>query len=66
MRIIAFVTDPCTIRDILRHVGEPTALPRIAPARGPPLYDLRDATTGDFGPHALPAPEVEFDQRITW
>ena len=66
MRIIAFITDPSTIRDILLHVGEPTAPPRIAPARGPPLWDLPDARTGDFDPHAQPAPEYEFDQRITW
>ena len=37
MRIIAFVTDARTIHDILVHLGEPTAPPRIAPARGPPL-----------------------------
>lgn len=32
MRIIAFITDPSTIRDILLHLVEPTAPPRIAPA----------------------------------
>jgi hypothetical protein len=37
MRIIAFITDGPTMRDILVHLGEPTAPPRIAPARGPPL-----------------------------
>jgi len=66
MRIIAFVTDPPTIRDILLHLGEPTAPPRIAPARGPPLWDLPDGGTGDGDPHAPPVPEVEFDQRIAW
>ncbi|MCE7939927.1 MAG: IS91 family transposase [Chloroflexi bacterium CFX6] len=66
MRIIAFITDPSTIRNILLHVGEPTAPPHIAPARGPPLWDLPDARTDEFYPHAQPAPEVEFDQRITW
>jgi hypothetical protein len=33
MRIIAFITDGPTVRDILDHLGEPTAPPRIAPAR---------------------------------
>ena len=66
MRIIAFVTDPPTIRDLLLHLGEPTAPPRIAPARGPPQWDLPDARTGAFDPHAQPAPEVEFDQRVAW
>ena len=65
MRIIAFVTDPAPMRDILVHLGEPTAPPRIAPARGPPLWDLPDGVTGDGGPHAQPAPEYAFDQRLT-
>ena len=66
MRIIAFITDPSTIRDILLHLGEPTAPPRIAPARGPPLWDLPDAEPGSFDPHAQPAPAYAFDQRIAW
>jgi len=33
MRIIAFITDGPAVRDILGHLGEPTAPPRIAPAR---------------------------------
>ena len=66
MRIIAFTTDPSTIRDILAHLGEPTAPPRIAPARGLPLWDLPDAGPGNFDPDAQPAPAYEFDQRIAW
>jgi hypothetical protein len=34
MRIIAFFTDGPTGRDLLAHLGAPTAPPRIAPARG--------------------------------
>ena len=60
------VTDGPTVRDILGHLGEPTAPPRIAPARGPPLWDLPDAGTGDFDPHAPPPPEYAFDQRLVW
>ncbi len=66
MRIIAFITDAPTLRDILAHCGEPTAPPRIAPARGPPRWDLPDAGPGGFDPHAQPPPEVEFDQRVAW
>jgi len=66
MRIIAFLTDPAALRAILAHLGEPTAPPRIAPARGPPLWDRPDAGTGDGDPHAQPAPEYAFDQRIAW
>jgi hypothetical protein len=35
MRIIAFITDGPTLRDILDHLGEPTAPPRFAPASRP-------------------------------
>ncbi len=66
MRIIALLTDRLAVRATLAHLGEPTAPPRIAPARGPPLWDLPDAGTGDFDPHAQPAPEYEFDQRLIW
>ena len=64
MRIIAFITDGPTVRDILARLGEPTAPPRIAPARGPPLWDLPAAGPSDFDPHAQPSPAYEFDQRL--
>jgi len=66
MRIIAFLTDPAAVRAILAHLGEPTAPPRIAPARGPPLWDLPEAGADHCHPHAQPAPEYEFDQRLAW
>jgi hypothetical protein len=43
MRIIAFITDPSTVRDILAHLGEPAAPTHIAPARGPPLSEAVSA-----------------------
>lgn len=69
MRIIAFITDGAAIRDILVHLGEPTAPPRILPARGPPLWEMPGAAPGPFGqidPQFQPAPDYEFDQRIAW
>jgi hypothetical protein len=55
------------VRDILVHLGEATAPPRIAPARGPPLWE---ATGTAHDPSADPllqsAPAFEFDQRLTW
>ena len=66
MRIIAFITDAPAVRDILVHIGELTAPPRIAPARGPPLWEAVDTGTGDFDAHAQPAPAYAFDQRIAW
>jgi hypothetical protein len=65
MRIIAFITAGPTVRDILAHLGEPTAPPRIAPARGPPLWDAAGADADPFPDPVLP-PAFEFDQRLTW
>ena len=67
MRIIAFITAGPTLRDILDHLGEPTAPPRIAPARGPPLWEATDAEHDPAAdPLLQPAPAFEFDQRIAW
>jgi DNA-directed RNA polymerase subunit RPC12/RpoP len=66
MRIIAFITDACVVREILSHLGEPTSPPPIAPARGPPLWEITDAEQGEFDPPAQPAPDYPFDQRIAW
>jgi hypothetical protein len=38
LRLHALVRDPASIRRILRHRGEPTEPPPIAPARGPPYW----------------------------
>jgi hypothetical protein len=70
MRIIAFITDAAIVRKLLAHLGEPTAPPRIAPARGPPLWVAADVECVHPGrpgdPSAQPEPACEFDQRIAW
>jgi hypothetical protein len=71
MRIIAFITAPGTVRQILNHRGEPTRPPRFAPARGSPLWAaVAAARPADNDPHwepaAQPLPEIEFDQRLAW
>jgi hypothetical protein len=67
MRIIAFITDGPTVRDILGHLGEPAAPPRIAPARGPPLWVAANAEHDLAADPLLQcAPAFEFDQRISW
>ena len=66
VRIIAFITEAPAVRQILAHLGEPTSPPRLAPARGPPLWDMPDAEQRGFDPQAQPAPDYEFDQRIGW
>jgi hypothetical protein len=64
MRIIAFIDEGDAIRTILQHLGEPIAPPKLAPARGPPLWEA--AGQGDSDPSAQPIPDFEFDQRIAW
>jgi hypothetical protein len=44
MRIIAFITEGSSVRKILDHLGESTQPPRIAPARGPPLWEVATAS----------------------
>jgi hypothetical protein len=71
MRIIAFITDAGTVRKILDHLGEPTQSPKIAPARGPPLWEVATASEladkrAEWDMTAPPAPEFEFDQSIAW
>jgi len=68
MRIIAFINDGLVIRKILDHMGEPTSAPRIAPARGPPLWELPVAGQAEreTDPQAQSAPDYEFDQRVAW
>lgn len=66
MRIIAFITEGPTVRDLLVHLGEPITPPTVAPARGPPLWEWPPAGQREIDPQAQPAPDYEFDQRIAW
>ena len=73
MRLIAFITEGPQIRKILDHIGVDSAPPRIAPARGPPLWDECDARMGegvevepDWDLAAQPAPDFDADQCVNW
>jgi hypothetical protein len=68
MRIIAFINEAATVKKILEHIGESSQPPRIAPARGPPLWEAAESAGNDpqWDASAQPAPEIEFDQRIAW
>ena len=37
VRLVGFITELAKVRQIIEHVGEPTSVPAIAPARSPPL-----------------------------
>ena len=47
MQIIAFVNDADIAGKILNHLGESTQPPRIAPARGPPLWEAAAEQAGN-------------------
>jgi len=61
MRIIAFITEATVVRDILIQLGEPITPPTIAPARGPPLWEMPPAGQRAIDPQAQPAPDYAFD-----
>ena len=57
VRLVGFITEPATVRQVLEHVGEPT----IAPAGSPPLE--MEFAQRLAAPEAVEAiPELEFDQ----
>jgi hypothetical protein len=62
VRLVGFITEPATVRQILEHVGEPTSAPAIAPARSPPLE--MEFAQRLAAPEAVfeAIPELEFDQ----
>jgi len=68
MRKIAFINDAGTVNKILDHIGESPQPPRIAPARGPPLWQAATATANDpqCDISTQPVPDIGFDQRIAW
>ena len=74
MRIIAFITFSADIHKILEHIGVDPEAPRIAPARGPPLWEGEGAQETGEGVEALPdwdmtaqpAPDYPDDQRTDW
>lgn len=71
MRIIAFITEGNAVRKILDHLGEFTSPPKVALARGPPLWELELAhrQVGNvplWDSTIQPEPVYEFDQRVAW
>ena len=67
-------SDSADIHKILEHIGVASEVPRITPARGPPLYDVcgvQDPGEGvdampDWDMGAQPAPHDSPDQRTDW
>ena len=65
------INEAATVKKILDHIGESSQPPRIAPARGPPLWEAaagaeQAGNDPQWDSSAQPAPETEFDQRIAW
>lgn len=71
MRIIAFITEGCAVREILERLGESSVPPKVAPARGPPLWEmgLAQIQAGDdpqWDSISQAGTALEFDQREAW
>ncbi len=60
VRLIGFITEAATVRQILAHAGEPTSAPAIAPARSPPVEVIAQQLNAPEAVEAIP--ELEFDQ----
>ena len=63
---VLLVTEAAPVQRILLALGEPTASPPIAPARGPPGWDDDPEPTSDWDLIAQTDPGFEFDQRVSW
>jgi hypothetical protein len=50
MRLLALIQNPDEIKRFLRHLGEPTEPPPLAPARGPPYARTERRITPDDPP----------------
>ena len=48
LTIVAFLTDPDVTARILDHLGLPTDVPSIAPARAPPDQDVAQLAVDDL------------------
>jgi hypothetical protein len=55
MRVIACSNEVPVSREILGHLGEATSAPRLAPTRGPPLWEL--PATEQAGRETNPQPQ---------
>jgi hypothetical protein len=66
MRIIAFITNACAVREILSRLREPTSPPPLMPTRAPPLSEMQGATIGEDEAQLQTVPDYQFDQRIAW
>ena len=63
VRLVGFITEPATVRQILEHVGERTSGPVIVPARLPPLaLNGQQLDAPECGFEAIS--ELEFEQTL--
>ena len=60
VRLVGFITEPATVRQIMEHVGEPATAPAIAPARSPPVEVNGQQLIASEAVEVNP--ELEFDQ----
>jgi hypothetical protein len=67
MKIIAFVIEPCELRQTLTHVGLPSETPKFHPARGAPQSDLwNNAAASEWDVDATYPDAADQDQSLRW
>jgi len=68
MRLIALVTEAEPVQRILAHLDEPATPPPISSARASPIADVFgwDSTSANDPEPGEPAPELEYDQTLSW
>ena len=66
MRSIAFPTEPASVNALLTHLGEPSTPPKLARARGPPLWDPVTEQVPRWEDAPARVPQYRFDQRLSW
>lgn len=66
MRIVAFISEACSVPRILIHIGEAVEPPPIAPARGPSVRDDEQSPLAVWEAIAQPKPKHVFGQQGQW
>ncbi len=66
MRLLALISEAPPNERILRPIGGPPEPPPIAPTRASPAWNDLLEPLPDWDALAQPAPQFEFDQRISW
>ena len=67
LKIISFITEADVIVKLLTAMDEEPEAPIVAPARGPPLWELADSDQSEDDEVSVDSiPGDHFDQSVSW